>query len=283
MADNLPPLPPGFTLDSQQGPPPLPPGFTLDAPQQAAPQPQAPPAKPTWRDILSAGIQSASMINPSVAGAETALNAGSGMIAAPVAGLAGVAQGAKNLVSEGMPAGDRVRQVQSAMTYEPKSVAGQQTTAAVQYPFEKLAEGADFLGGRAAEVTGSPMIGAIVNTGVNMAPALIARQPRSTNVGRTSSTGPAPAGVGTPPKTGPQVPAGIAPRAEVNPTQLARQYNYKLKPSEAEGAGKIAKTAEGLSGSSKLEVSLSVKNQKLTNELAGSIRSSRSIAATSRN
>jgi hypothetical protein len=166
MAGEIPPPPPGFTLDTQAAPSP-PPGFTLDAPQA---QQQAPP-KPGWRDILAMAMSS----TPEGAQFETALNAGTGMLATPVAGLAGIAQGAKNFFNPGMDAGDRVSRVQSALTYEPASAGGKELTEAVQAPFALLAKGADKAGSYVAEKTGSPAIGTAVNTGINMAPALLFR------------------------------------------------------------------------------------------------------------
>src|SRR5712664_914130 len=50
--------------------------------------------------------------SPTAGIADAALSLGSGAVAAPVAGLAGIAQGVKNLVSPGMSAADRVNQVQ---------------------------------------------------------------------------------------------------------------------------------------------------------------------------
>lgn len=48
---------------------------------------------------------------------------------------------------------------------------------------------------------------------------------------------------------------------------VAREHGYVLKPSEA--GGKVGKVVEGLSGSPKLSVEASIKNQKTTNRLAG--------------
>jgi hypothetical protein len=108
---------------------------------------------------------------------EPVMNIGSSMVAAPVAGLAGLAQGAKNLIPgmEGMPAADRIQQVQAAMTYEPRTTAGKATTGALTYPFRKLGEFADYAGGAVSETTGSPAAGAAVNTAIQFAPALIAK------------------------------------------------------------------------------------------------------------
>ena len=69
---------------------------------------------------------------------------------------------------------------------------------------------------------------------------------------------------------GPAVKAGLssAPKA-VNPmVDVAKKAGYVLKPSEA-GGGAISKGAEGLAGSPRLSAANSVKNQSVTNRLAG--------------
>lgn len=69
--------------------------------------------------------------------AETGASLASGMVATPVAGIAGIGQGLYNKSAEalggepGMSAADRVRQVQSGMTYQPRTEKGQQMTGAV--------------------------------------------------------------------------------------------------------------------------------------------------------
>jgi hypothetical protein len=115
---------------------------------------------------------------------EPAMNLGSAAIATPLAGFAGLAQGAKNLATGGgMPADDRIAQVQNAMTYQPRTAAGQAVTNVVQYPFQKYGQATDFLGGGAASITGSPAVGAGVKTALDLAPSLLLRG----RVGRGSS------------------------------------------------------------------------------------------------
>jgi hypothetical protein len=97
---------------------------------------------------------------------EPMLHIASGMAAMPIAGLAGLATGGN---------GDVVNRVQNALTYEPRSAGGKAVTSAVTYPFRKLAEGADYVGEKAADLTGSPAIGAAVNTAIQAVPALLMR------------------------------------------------------------------------------------------------------------
>lgn len=69
-------------------------------------------------------------------------------------------------------------------------------------------------------------------------------------------------------RAGAKTPAPVSAVAPKAPSLVTRaiQSGYTLKPSEA--GGKVGKVAEGLSGSPKLEVEASVKNQKITNKLA---------------
>ncbi len=105
---------------------------------------------------------------------EAAISLGSGMIAAPVAGLAGLGSIATR--AAGMtdtPAGDVVRNVQGALTYQPRSALGEKLAGYAAWPFEKIAQGADFVGGRTTDLTGSPALGAGINAGLQFAPALV--------------------------------------------------------------------------------------------------------------
>lgn len=111
-----------------------------------------------------------SIVNRVGATFEPFLNIGTGAIAAPVSGLAGMAYGITNaLGATNTPPGDVVRSVGGALTYEPKTEGGKAATDFVTKPFQWLAQGADAAGGRVAEATGSPAVGAGVNTAIQMA------------------------------------------------------------------------------------------------------------------
>jgi hypothetical protein len=122
---------------------------------------------------------------PPIAAVDAAGNLLSGAVAAPVAGLAGMGAGAVNTITDVLgtprllpPAADVVGSVQSGMTYQPRTKLGQATVGAISYPFQKLAEGADWAGKKTAEATGSPAVGAAVNTGIQAIPALISPETR---------------------------------------------------------------------------------------------------------
>lgn len=100
----------------------------------------------------------------------SALEAGAslatGAVAAPVAGIAGLA----STVIPGVKSGDVVRKVQDALTYEPRTSMGRAMVNAVGAPFQALASGADKAGAETAEATGSPAAGAAVNTAIQSLP-----------------------------------------------------------------------------------------------------------------
>lgn len=104
------------------------------------------------------------------------MNIGSGMIAAPIAGLAGLgaAAGRKLGLTSAEP-GNVVEDVGSALTYQPRTAGGQSVTNAITYPFAKLAQGGNYVGEKTSELTGSPALGAAANTLIQAAPAVLAR------------------------------------------------------------------------------------------------------------
>lgn len=111
-----------------------------------------------------------SPLNIAGAAVEPNLTLGSGMLAAPISGLAGLA-GAALPGPEGQGA-EWARNTAQTLTYQPQTEGGKTALGAISYPFEKLAEGADWAGGKATDITGSPAVGAAVNTAVQAAPML---------------------------------------------------------------------------------------------------------------
>lgn len=150
----------------------------------AAGGPQTPPAAaPGAPGVAQPGglgekiLAGANRVGEAVLGApEAALKVGTGLVGSAAGGLAGIGQGVKNLVSgdpTNMSAADRVEQVSGALTYQPRTQGGKDAAAVVEAPFKLLAAGADWAGGKTAEVTGSPALGAAVNTAIQSAPGLL--------------------------------------------------------------------------------------------------------------
>ena len=113
--------------------------------------------------------------NPLTAIGEAGLNLASQVVSVPASGLAGLATVAGNAIgaTDKRPA-DVVGEVGSALTYEPRTEMGKTATEIVQYPFEKLAEGGNWVGRKVQDVTNSPILATAADTAVNALPMLIA-------------------------------------------------------------------------------------------------------------
>lgn len=134
------------------------------SPQQAAPQTQTAGPQRETGTALDAII-------------EPVMSLGSSALATPIAGLTGIgAAGTRALGLTETDPGDVVRRVQEAMTFQPRTKAGEVVTGAISYPFEKLAQGADWAGQKILEATDSPAAATAVNTGIQALPALLMRR-----------------------------------------------------------------------------------------------------------
>lgn len=194
---------------------------------------------------------------------EPAANLATSMISTPVAGLAGIATGGNANVVEKV----------SGATYQPKSAGGKAVLGAIQYPFQKLAQFADFVGDKVnrpvSSVGGGPAtsyspgsggwpmggsdasaLGAAgVNTAIQALPSIFLKGPKGAVRAAEVAEAPKP----------------IAPRQAIVDELIAK--GLKVTPTQAGAAG--GSLAEGLSGHAKLERSISLKNAKRVNELVG--------------
>jgi hypothetical protein len=105
---------------------------------------------------------------------DTALTVGRNMVAAPVAGLAGAVTAPLGFIPGMQGVGARnVERVQNFIAGQPLTDGGEAVSGALAYPFEKLAQAGDWAGQKASDATGSPLIGAGVNTAIQSIPALL--------------------------------------------------------------------------------------------------------------
>ncbi len=185
---------------------------------------------------------------------DAALSLGTGAVGQVAGGLAGLAQGAKNLfVDGGMPAGSRVEQVQNAMTYQPRSEAGQNILGGLDKMLGFIPRGADWAGEKTAEALG-PAAGAAMNAGLQALPAVltkVAKAPIAGALARAEQQ----AATDT---------ALAAPRSAA--LLKGREMGLVASPAEA-NPSLVNRTAEGLAGQTKTQQLVSTKNQPKINEV----------------
>jgi hypothetical protein len=215
-------------------------------------QPTAQAAAPQQPGLLDRTAQLASTSSPFLTPlVEMAAHAGSGMLATPVAGLAGIA--GSLLPGQRGQGADVTEAVQSAGTYQPRTPMGQGLQKAGGMLPGLIAKGGDAAGQFAADVTGSPAVGAAVNTAVQFAPALLLRGRAGKvveNVNRRITDTPGAARPAAASETAPaaQRPAGLASVSKDAPSIDQLKLDAKAAYKRAEDAGiKIsAKSFEGL-------------------------------------
>lgn len=102
----------------------------------------------------------------------------SGAVATPLAGILGTGTALANVtgLSQKDPA-EVIRNVQSTLTYQPKTEGGQNAMSAIGAPFEYLAKGAKFAGEKVHDVTGNPALAAQVETVANVLPGALGMKP----------------------------------------------------------------------------------------------------------
>lgn len=149
----IPPPPPGFELDV----PPPPPGFSVE-------------------DGKRRKSGDSSLVNIIAGAVEPNLSMLTGMMAQPVAGLAGLGAGIANLFGAQTSPGAVTNKTANALTYAPKTKGGQDAMSVLGYLPEKYGELAHAAGEKSAEVTDSPAIGAIVNTILGVAPGALGKR-----------------------------------------------------------------------------------------------------------
>jgi|GEM_PF-2206229 len=148
--------------------------------------------------------------NPLTAIGEAGLNLASQVVSVPASGLAGLATAAGNAigVTNKNPV-DVIGEVGESLTYAPRTPMGKTATEIAQYPFEKLAEGGNWVGRKVQDVTDSPVLATVADTAVNSIPMLIAPGIKAAKGarGRTES-----------PRSGGETPED-APRSQNEPTR----------------------------------------------------------------
>lgn len=185
---------------------------------------------------------------------EAAASLASGAVATPVAGIAGLGQAAANAVGVGTKdPGERVHEVQNALTMQPTTKVGRAITETVAAPFEWLAGKADKAGSAVAEATDSPAAGAAVNTAIQALPMIVSKGAKF-----------------VPPESA----ASIAARTKQQSLNAPRDAGLLeakkeglIVPPTQSGASPILRMIEGLAGEPKTAKLASKKNAPVINDL----------------
>lgn len=229
-----------------------------DAPvvgSSANPWESAPVVTPSKAKPEKSMLRKIADVHPGVAAAETALSLATGTLAQPVAGLAGIgASIGRGLGLTKADPADVVRNIQG-MAYQPRTEGAQQALSAISAPFEWLGKGADIAGSATAEATGSPLLGAAVNTGIQALPEIVGKGLKKSAARRLARETEA---------------LEVQRKANLpRDTQLAeaRAANYVFPPSVTGQKGPLNSFFQGTAGSTALDYGASFKNQKQTNRI----------------
>lgn len=171
--------------------------------------------------------------------ARTTLAAGE-IAESALSGVAGdIAGAATSLYTQDPKRGERVRKAISTEPATEAGKAGQEYIAALTEPVAKVVGYVP----KKLEDSGHPILAQTARAAIDVAGGKKALGGKATKVAK--------------------VPGTIAEEA----IQKARAAGYVLKPSEA--GGKVGKVAEGVTGSPRLSIEASIRNQPVTNKLAG--------------
>lgn len=212
------------------------------------------PAAPTQDEAAKAELSN--IPSGMRAGMDAAATVGSSLVSGPVSGLAG-------LVGAALPgpAGQGAawqQKTQDALTHQPSTPGSAAIVNAVTYPFQKLAEAGDAVGGKVADATGSPALGATANTAVQAIPIV---------AGRVAA------------KARPLVSDLVAKQTEAYRAAQSRgsvkqdtwtaaaNEGYKVPGSEM-GGSPVGNRIESVGGKAAIGQQATIENQQITNKVA---------------
>lgn len=138
----------------------------------------------TFRTLL--GMQLAPIGNAAATAAalpKVGAQMASSAVATPLAGYLGAgAAGTRALGLTSADPANVVRNVQSALTYKPSDPTAQGVASGLGFLPGKFAQGADWAGDKLAQATGSPALGAALNTGIQGLPMAFGVKPTAAGI-----------------------------------------------------------------------------------------------------
>jgi hypothetical protein len=153
---------------------------------------------------------------------------------------------------------------QQALTYQPRTDAGKQLAGAIDSAMSVVPKGANAAGSFVADKTGSPALGAAVNTGINAVPILfgLKRGVGATAKAVTSSQAAADAAAAAS-KLPPTTPAELAAQSINN----GKNVGYTTTPNFDPASTFADRLGQGIAGKAQVEQAARVQNQPVTNAL----------------
>jgi hypothetical protein len=146
-------------------------------------------------------------------------------------------------------------ETQNKLTYQPRTLMGQKVQGVVDYIPSKIASKANQAGEYVSDKTGSPALGAAVNTGLQAAPMLVTKGLKSPVAGM----------VGRSERAAATANAEMAPEAAI--AKSAQDKGFALPPSEINPSSPLNQFFDSVVGPAKTNQALSVKNARVTNSI----------------
>lgn len=206
---------------------------------------------PKAQPSAAKGITEELLKTPQGQFADVALPLVSGAVAPIAAGLAGIA-GTMLPGPEGQGA-EVVKRVENALAYRPQTAIGKAVNTAASYPFEKLREFGQAVGGTVLDATGSPLAATAAQTAIEAAPMAIGMGAKKVAPGGS-----------TPAQASARTAAQSRNAARDAITADLQERGYRLPPSQVNPT-RVQEHIEGFANKTKTEQQLSIHNQEVTN------------------
>jgi hypothetical protein len=208
---------------------------------------------------------------PAVATAETAAHLASGGVAGLVGGLGYLGalgnSGLSNLLQGKLSVDtDAAKQAQegwqNALTYQPRTAAGKKLAGAIDSAMSVIPKAANATGEFVADNSGSPALGAAINTGLQSLPMLLGL--KEGRVAAAADAANAADQAASVPKATPTTPAEQLAQSLDNGKAVGYQTTPEIDPSSSF----LDRLGMGIAGKAQLRQGATVGNQAVTNALA---------------
>jgi len=180
-------------------------------------------------------------------------NLATGSVAAPISGIAGLV-GAALPGPQGQGA-DWVRKTQEALTWKPRTEGGAAIADTIAAPGTWLAGKGDQAGGAVTDLTGSPMLGTAVTTGIQALPMALGKavqRPARNALAKSQNAADAKRSMNS---------------VEDATLEAARKEGYGV-PKSVVDPTLAGNTIEGIGGKAAIKQEFDLRNQKVTDKIA---------------